>query len=120
MHEYIELSHRKGFILSKYAISDINSPRTGYKDNLGNDLVQEQKVVNSDQPNKYNIAKKFENIKAFRTDFKNFIMSDCNRNGKSILDLLNDFTKRYPGYNQILEYQDRLNEAEKLNSWGWT
>jgi putative DNA primase/helicase len=100
--------------------SVINSPINGYKDNIENDLVQEQKVVNSDQPNEYNITKKFKNIKAFRTYFKNFIMSDCNRDGKSIPDLLNDFTKRCPGYNQILEYQDRLNEAEKLNSWGWT
>ena len=44
-------------------------------------------------------------------------MSDYNHNGKSILDLLINFNKRYPGYKQILEYQDLLNEAEKLKSW---
>lgn len=49
-----------------------------------------------------------------------FVLSDSNRNGKSIPDLMADFSKRYPGYNQILGYQDHLNEAEKLNSWGWT
>jgi putative DNA primase/helicase len=61
-----------------------------------------------------------ENIKVFRTDLKNFVLNGYDRNGKSIPDLLDDFNKRYPGYKQILEYQNLLNEAEKLNSWGWT
>jgi putative DNA primase/helicase len=77
-------------------------------------------MKNSEQPNEENCIKKFENIKIFWTELKNFVMNGYDRNGKSIPDLLDDFNKRYPGYKQILEYQDLLNEAEKLNSWGWT
>jgi putative DNA primase/helicase len=99
--------------------SDINSHRTGYKDSIENHPVQEQKVVNSEQSNEDNCIKKCENIRAFRTDLINFVMSDSNQNGKNLQDLLTDFNNRYPGYKQVLEYQDLLNEAEKLNSWGW-
>ena len=38
--------------------SDTNSHRTGYKDNIENDLVQEQKVTNSEQFNEENFIKK--------------------------------------------------------------
>ena len=100
--------------------SDTNSHRTGYKDNIENYLVQEQKVVNPEKSNEGNDVKKCENLKVFRTELKNFVMNGYDRNGKSIPDLLADFNKRYPGYKQILESQDLLNEAEKLNSWGWT
>jgi putative DNA primase/helicase len=62
---------------------------------------------------------KFEDIKAFHTDIKNFVLSDSNRIGKSVSELLAEFNRRFPGYKQVLEYQDLLNEAEKLNSWGW-
>jgi putative DNA primase/helicase len=93
---------------------------TRCEDNIENYLVQEQKVVNSEQSNEDNILKKYKDIKTFRTDLKNFVMNSYDRDGKSISDLLADFNKRYPGYNQVLEYQDILNEAEKLNSWGWT
>jgi hypothetical protein len=100
--------------------SDIISHRTGYKDNIENDLVREQKAVNFDQPNEGNNTQKCEDIRSFRIDLKNLVASKYNCKVESVPDLLNDFTKLYPGYNQILEYQDRLNEAEKLNSWGWT
>jgi putative DNA primase/helicase len=79
-----------------------------------------QKMMNSEQSHKNNCIKKFEHIKSFRTDLKNLVMSEYNCSVESIPDLLVDFNRRYPGYKQVLEYQDLLNEAEKLNSWGWT
>jgi putative DNA primase/helicase len=82
--------------------------------------VLDQKVINSEQPNEDNCVKKFEYTKSFRTDLKNLVMSEYNCSVESIPDLLFDFNRRYPGYKQVLEYQDLLNEAEKLNSWGWT
>ena len=48
------------------------------------------------------------------------MISDYNRSVDSIPDLLADFNRRYPGYKQALDNQDLQNEAEKLNSWGWT
>jgi putative DNA primase/helicase len=92
---------------------------TGYKDNIENHLVQEQKVVNSEQLNEANFVKKPEDIKSFRTDLKNLVRSNYNGVVESIPDLLNDFNKRYPGYNQVLGYQYLQNEAKKLDSWGW-
>ena len=100
--------------------SDISSHRTGYQDNIENHPVQEQKTINSEQSNEGNILKKDTNIRSLRTDLKNLVRSKYNGVVESVPDLLNDFTKLYPGYKQILDYQDLQNEAEKLNSWGWT
>ena len=100
--------------------SDISSHMTGYKDNIENDLVQEQKVTNFEQFNEENFIKKDEYIKSFRTDLKNLVRSDYNCSVDSIPDLLTDFNRRYPGYKQVLGNQDLLNEAKRLNSWGWT
>jgi putative DNA primase/helicase len=55
----------------------------------------------------------------FGTDLKNLVRRDYNGVVESIPDLLSDFNRRYPGYQQVLGYQDLQNEAEKLNSWGW-
>jgi len=99
--------------------SDTNSHRTGYKDNIENNLVQEQKVTNSEQSNEDNLVKKFEYIKSFRTYLKNLVRNNYNCRVESIPDLLSDFNRKYPGYQQVLEYQDLQNEAEKLDSWGW-
>jgi putative DNA primase/helicase len=77
-------------------------------------------VVNSEQSNEENCMTKFEDIKAFHTDIKNFVLSDSNRIGKSGYELLAEFNRRFPGYKQVLDHQNLQNEAEKLNSWGWT
>ncbi len=99
---------------------DIDRPRTGYQGNIENHPVQEQKMINSDPFNEFYFVKKYESIKSFRTDLKNLVISDYNCTVESIPYLLDDFNKRYPGYKQLLEHQDLLNEAENLNSWGWT
>jgi putative DNA primase/helicase len=77
-------------------------------------------MINSDQFNEDDFVKKCENIKAFRTDLKNLVISEYNFTVENIPDLLADFNRRYPGYKQIFEHQDLLNEADRLNSWGWT
>jgi hypothetical protein len=99
---------------------DSNSHLTGYKDNIESHPVQEQKVTNFEQFNEGNFIKKDEYIKSFQTDLKNFVRSDYNCVVKSIPELLSDFNRRYPGYQQVLGSQDLQVEAEKLNSWGWT
>jgi putative DNA primase/helicase len=99
---------------------DISSLRVGYNDNIENHPVQEQKMINYEQSNEANYIKKLENIMAFKTDLKNLVTSKYKGTVESVPDLLDDFTKLYPGYKQILEHQDLLKEAEKLNSWGWT
>ena len=38
--------------------------------------VLDQKVVNSEQPNEGNIAKKYKGIKAFKTDLKNLVIAN--------------------------------------------
>jgi hypothetical protein len=50
-------------------------------------------VVNSEQSSESNYLKKIENIKAYRTDLKNFVMNGYDRNDKSTPDLLADFNK---------------------------
>jgi putative DNA primase/helicase len=111
---------RKDLSCPDMRFSDISSHRTGCNDNLENHLVLDQKTINSEQSNEDNFVKKDEYIKSFRTDLKNFVISDYNRSVDSIPDLLADFNRRYPGYKQALDNQDLQNEAEKLNSWGWT
>jgi hypothetical protein len=71
-----------------------NSHWTGYKGNIENHLVQEQKMISSEQFNEDHYVKKLENIKALRTDLKNLVVSEYNCNVKSIPDLLTDFNKR--------------------------
>jgi len=99
---------------------DSERHRTGSQDNHVNTPVLDQKVINSDQPYEINCIKKDENIESFRTDLKKLVVSKYNCTVESVPDLLADFNRRYPGYKQILEYQDLLNEAENLDSWGWT
>jgi len=99
---------------------DTNSHWTGYKDNIGNDLVQEQKVTNSEQLDEDNFINKNKYLCLFRTDLKNLVRRDYNGSVKSIPDLLDDFNRRYPGYKHVLETKELQQEAEKLNSWGWT
>jgi putative DNA primase/helicase len=111
---------RKDSSCPNMRFSDINSHRTGWKDNIENHPVQEQKVINSEQSNEDNILKKYNNIRAFRTDLKNLVMSKYNCKVESVPELLDDFNKLYPGYKQVLEHHDLQNEAEKINSWGWT
>ena len=82
--------------------------------------VLDQKVINYEQYDEDNILKKDNNIQVFRTDLKNLVRSEYNGIVKSIPYLLNEFNRRYPGYNQLLGNQDLQNEVEKLNSWGWT
>jgi hypothetical protein len=77
-------------------------------------------VINFEQPNEENFIKKDTNIKEFRTDLKNVVKSNYDGVVDSIPDLLYNFNKRYPGYQRLLGNQDLQNEAEKLNSWGWT
>jgi putative DNA primase/helicase len=98
---------------------DTNSHLTGYKDNIENHPVQEQKVTNSDQFNEDNFIKKDGYIKSFQTDIKNLVINNYNCRVESIPELLNDFNRRYPGYKQVLGNQALQNEAEKLNSWEW-
>ena len=100
--------------------SDINNHMTGCQDNIENDLVLDQKVTNSEQSNEENFIKIYENFKSSRTDLKNLVRSEYNGVVENIPDLLKDFNRRYPGYKQVLGNQDLQNEAEKLNSWGWT
>ncbi len=100
--------------------SDNNSRRTGCKDNIEKDLVLDQKVTNSEQSNEENFIKIYENFKSSRTDLKNLVRSEYNGVVENIPDLLKDFNIRYPGYKQVLGHQDLQEEAEKLNSWGWT
>ncbi len=76
-------------------------------------------MINYEQFDEDNILKKDKNIQGFRTDLKNLVRSRYDGIVESIPDLLNDFNRQYPGYQQILEYQDLLNEAKRLNSWGW-
>jgi putative DNA primase/helicase len=64
-------------------------------------------------------VKKYEYIKSFRTNLKNLVISEYDFSVESIPDWLNHFNRLYPGYKQVLDYQDLQNEAEKLNSWGW-
>jgi putative DNA primase/helicase len=80
--------------------SDSNSHRTGYKDNIENHPVQEQKVVIFEQSSEANCIKKFENMKAFRTDLKNLVISEYNCTVESVPELLDDFNRRYSGYNR--------------------
>ena len=99
---------------------DSDRHRTDTLASLSCEPVLDQKVINSEQPNEDNCVKKDRNIKAFRTELKNLVWSKYNCKVESVHVLLDDFNRRYPGYKQVLEYQDLQNEAEKLNSWGWT
>ena len=76
-------------------------------------------MINSEQPNDSNILKKDRNIRAFRTDLTNLVITEHNCKVESVPELLDNFNRLYTGYKQLLEYQDQINEAEKLNSWGW-
>ena len=53
--------------------SDSNSHRTGCKDDMENYLVQEQKVINSEQSDEDNFVKKNKNLSLYRTDLKNLV-----------------------------------------------
>jgi putative DNA primase/helicase len=92
----------------------------GSQDKLVNMPVLDQNMVNSEQFNEDNFVKKYKYISSFRTDLKNLVRSEYNCTVESVPDLLADFNRRYPGYKQVLEHHDLQNEADKLNSWGWT
>jgi len=114
------LPTRRDQACPKMRFLDNERHRASSQDNLVNVPVLDQKVINYEQSEEDNIIKKDTNIKALRTDLKNLVINNYNCRVESIPDLLNDFNRRYPGYNQVLGYQDLQNEAEKLNSWGWT
>ncbi len=99
--------------------SDSGRHLTGYGDKTENHPVLDQKMINSEQSNEDYFVKKDKHIISFRTDLKNFVLSNYNGTVESVPDLLDDFNRRYPGYKQVLEHQDLKDEAEKLNSWGW-
>ena len=103
----------------KLRFLDSERHRTGILTSLSCEPVLGQKMMNSEQSHENNCTKKFEYAKSFRTDLKNLVMGEYNCSVESIPDLLAEFNRRYPGYKQILDYQDLQNEAEKLNSWGW-
>jgi putative DNA primase/helicase len=94
---------------------DSERHRTGSQDKLDNMPVLDQNMVNSEQSNEDNFVKKCENIKVFRIDLINLVMGEYNYTVESVPDLLADFNRRYPGYKQVLEYKDLLNEAEGLH-----
>lgn len=114
------LPTRENQACPKMRFLDSGCHRTGILTNLSCEPVLGQKMINYEQPDEDNCIKKFENIKIFWTDLKNLVVSKYNCSVDSIPDLVDDFNRRYPGYKRILEYQDLLNEAEKLNFWGWT
>jgi|GEM_PF-873332 len=83
------------------------------------DPVREQKTLISDQQQDEDFIKKIDYLQLFRRDIKNLVSSDYNGIVESIPELLEIFNKRNPGYKQALGYQTLLEEANKINEWGW-
>lgn len=83
------------------------------------DPVQEQKTPISKQQKDDDIIKKLDYMGSFRRDLKNLVHSKYNSTVESIPELLEDFNRRNPGYRQVLGEQALLDEAEKINKWGW-
>jgi hypothetical protein len=57
-------------------------------------------MINSDQFNENNFAKKCKNLKAFWTDLKNLVICEYNSTVEIVPDLLADFNRRHPGINR--------------------
>jgi hypothetical protein len=108
---------RKDQACPKMRFLDSERHRADILASLSCEPVLDQKVINSEQPNEDNILKKDTSIKAFKTDLKNLVRDIYNGIVESIPYFLNDFNRRYPGYQQLLGNQDLQNDAEKLNSW---
>lgn len=98
---------------------DAGEERTGLEDKHENMPVLGQKTVFSEQPSEDNSIQKLKNLRSFKTDLKTLVTSHYHGIVESVPDLLDDFIIKNPGYKQVLEYQEMLKEAKKLNKWGW-
>jgi hypothetical protein len=76
-------------------------------------------MVNFDQFNEDNIVNKVEYLNSFRKYISNFVKNKYNYIVYSIDDLVNNFNRSYPGYQQVLGHNVLKDEVERLNSWGW-
>lgn len=98
---------------------DTGQERTGSEDKHGNVPVLEQITLISEKSGEDNSMQKLKHLQSFRTDLKTLVASQYHGVVESVPDLLANFLIRNPGYKQVLEYQEMLEEAERINKWGW-
>lgn len=110
---------RKDLSCPNLGFSDSGSHRTGCKDKIENYPVLEQKTIFLEQLKDQDSIKKLEYLGAFKRDLKTLVCNNYNCVVENVPELLDHFNRQNPGYRQVLGDEVLIEEAEKLNTWGW-